>query len=136
MTGIIETLVTAVLLAISPSNTPQTWFAEAGIPTALWSEFTAVAACESGLNPSNGEGDGGNAKGLFQIHWYLWQPWATRIDPRWEKAEWDDPVDNAALAYLIQEEYSIPRRADRWSQWTTKPHWPICQKRATELVDQ
>lgn len=116
---------------------PYAWFAEAGVPEHLWPEYLIVAACESGMNPRNGRGDGGAAKGLFQIHWHLWQPWATRIDPAWSTADWRNPAHNAALTYLIQEKYSLPRGAERWDQWSAKPDWALCVARAENwLLEQ
>ena len=105
---------------------------EAGVPIDLWVDFTAVAACESEFI-NDASGDSGLAQGLFQIHWYLWAPWA-------EDNEWgvfDEPYDmvqNARLAYLIGERYSIPRGRDRWDQWSVEP-WPVCKNKASKLVE-
>ena len=44
---------------------------DAGVPEHLWKDFAAVAACESNYR-NDAEGDGGLAKGLYQIHWHFW----------------------------------------------------------------
>ena len=105
---------------------------DAGVPRELWDEFLAVAACESGMDPT-AVGDHGSAEGLFQIHWYVWGPWAHKNG--YAKAYNPyDPVQNARVAYAIGEYYSLPRTGDRWSEWSVDPRWPVCQERAMTFL--
>lgn len=96
------------------------WCLLAGVPSDLWLEYKAVATCESRL-VTDAIGDNGSAKGIMQIHYYLWLDWAIDESLVKDKNHWTNPIDNIQLAYLIQEKYSIPRNRDRWEQWSAKP---------------
>ncbi len=122
-------MIKVILLTIALIHPPHPYqiFDEAGIPRELWYEYLNVAACESGFNTLE-TGDGGQAQGLFQIHWYLWGEWANTDDSPF------DPVSNTQMVYRIQEKYSLRRHKDRWDQWTVKPHWTECQAQADEVL--
>lgn len=98
------------------------WLALAGIPEPLHEDFYNVAICESKLD-HDAVGDGGLAKGVMQVHFDFWQDWALTISPKYANLDWNNPVDNLRLTYLIQEKYSLPRQQDRWEQWTAKPYF-------------
>jgi hypothetical protein len=107
---------------------------EAGVPYELWGDFAAVAACESNFN--NGSlGDGGLAKGLYQIHFDFWIGWAhgagllLDVSP----GDWQDPVANTRLAYAIGEHYDVAAGRDRFAQWSVKPTWTSCQARVPPI---
>jgi len=98
------------------------WLLSARIPPELWQEYVVVAQCESRLDYL-AVGDNGSAKGLMQIHYDLWLPWAIKQDSEFVNNKWENPIDNLKLAYIIQENYSIPRHQDRWHQWSAKPNF-------------
>lgn len=96
----------------------------AGWDRSLHDEAVAVSFCESRHQPA-AVGDGGRARGLFQIHWLIdncvsifcgWSGWAWR-ELGIDGLRWDNPVDNAYLARLIYE------HRNRWHNWTCKPAW-------------
>ncbi len=104
-------------------------FYAAGVPQELWDDFATVAACESSGDASPPVGDGGQAFGLFQIHWDTWAPWARSLGyGKYTNPE--SPVENAHLAWMIGKNYSIPRHKDRWDQWSVKRWWDECKQRS------
>ena len=116
---------------------PYEWLEAAEVPAALWPEFLAVAACEGGLEPEPDHGDDGAARGLLQIHWFLWSAWANENHGRnYGPDDWADPVLNLELGLLIQEEYSLARGDLRWSQWGSSPSWSICQDRRDAILQE
>lgn len=100
----------------------------AGVPEELWQEFLAVSYCESRFNPSAIGRLGESARGLYQIHWDLWAPWAEDNGyGEFPIDGWDNPVLNTSLAYLIGEHYNMPRYGDRWEhQWDSQAEWDEC----------
>lgn len=109
----------------------EAWLAAAGVPRELWGEFLAVAACESGLDPDPPPGDGGQALGILQIHWWLWSGWARDQGHDYQPEDWRSPILSMELALLIQD-YSLARGRGRWDQWSVDPSWPICRYRLEE----
>lgn len=137
-------------LAWRTDTTFYGWLDEAKVPEYLWHEFSIIAACESRYDPG-AIGDYGAAKGLYQIHWQsTWADWANtqwrlwyefafnsrmidvsdfdeRYDPAQDKFvyfgydEWDNPIKNIQLAYIMNVFYDAPR-GEWWRQWNGHPN--------------
>lgn len=117
-------------LSVAPSLLPprlQTVFSKAGIPVDQWLDYAAVAKCESDWE-FDAVGDGGNARGLFQIHGYPWVAWAQEMGFSVTHENIDEPIRNARLAFLINEQYDLIRHGERWVQWSVKPYWEVCRQ--------
>ena len=85
----------------------------AGWPEELHAEALAVAYCESSWRPGV-VGDGGKARGLFQIHASPWFAYAGE-----DLSAWANPVTNARTAWAVYQ-YDIARGYVPWQQWACR----------------